>query len=129
MLWYTFYFCSISITTCTGLMLCGVPNFAVSLGYLTFSWTLRVDVAFSYVCRLLKYMEQHQYKSACALPPEPSMPKKSVFGIFSSTYINRNAAKFYHQGTRYPYTNNTTYYWDWLHFHYSSVNDSCMQFK
>ena len=39
-----------------GMMLDGLPNAAMCLGYTNASWTLRADLASLYVCRLLRYM-------------------------------------------------------------------------
>ena len=36
-----------------GMMLSGVPNLAVALGYTNASWTLKCDLTCGYVCRLI----------------------------------------------------------------------------
>ena len=41
-----------------GMMLSGVPNMAISLGYTNASWTLKCDLTCEYVCRLLNHMER-----------------------------------------------------------------------
>eukprot|EP00598_Pedospumella_elongata_P008637 CAMPEP_0184996978 /NCGR_PEP_ID=MMETSP1098-20130426/58211_1 /TAXON_ID=89044 /ORGANISM="Spumella elongata, Strain CCAP 955/1" /LENGTH=470 /DNA_ID=CAMNT_0027523537 /DNA_START=78 /DNA_END=1487 /DNA_ORIENTATION=+ len=96
-----------------GVMLCGVPNMIVALGYLTASWTLRVDLVFSYAMRLLKYMHSRHLRTFQASFPPESMPKSSIFGIFTSTYLDRNKRAFYHCGTEYPFVYNSNYYLDW----------------
>ena len=40
-----------------GMMLCGVPNMALALGYTNASWTLKADLVAEYVCRLLRHMQ------------------------------------------------------------------------
>ena len=42
-----------------GVLLSGVPNFALTFGYTNASWTLKADLAATYVCRLLRYMRRH----------------------------------------------------------------------
>lgn len=42
-----------------GMMLSGIPNFAVALGYTNASWTLKCDLTCEYVCRLLGHMQEH----------------------------------------------------------------------
>lgn len=42
--------------TYKGMMLEGVPNFAFAIGYTNASWTLKVDLASTYLCRLLAHM-------------------------------------------------------------------------
>lgn len=104
-------------------MLCGVPNMVIALGYLTASWTLRVDMVFSYTMRLLAFMHARHLRTFRARSPPASMPKRSIFGIFNSTYLNRNASVFYHCGTTYPFVYNSNYYVDYWIFHYGSVAD------
>ena len=42
-----------------GVLLSGVPNFALTFGYTNASWTLKADLAATYVCRLLRHMRAH----------------------------------------------------------------------
>ncbi len=42
--------------TYKGMMLEGVPNMALAIGYTNASWTLKCDLTCDYVCRLLNYM-------------------------------------------------------------------------
>ena len=44
--------------TYKGMMLSGVPNFAISFGYVNASWTLRADLTCEYVCRLINLMDK-----------------------------------------------------------------------
>jgi hypothetical protein len=104
-------------------LLCGVPNLVVALGYLTASWTLRVDLVWSFALRLLQYMHARHLRTFRARHPPSSMPLKSIFSIFNSTYLNRNVDRFYHCGTEYPFVYNTSYYADWWTFHYGALTD------
>ena len=45
-----------------GMMLSGVPNMALALGYTNASWTLKCDLTCEYVCRLLRHMDEHGYE-------------------------------------------------------------------
>ncbi|MGZ5995321.1 MAG: flavin-containing monooxygenase, partial [Isosphaeraceae bacterium] len=44
--------------TYKGMMLDGVPNFALTVGYTNASWTLKADLVAGYICRLLKYLDR-----------------------------------------------------------------------
>ena len=44
--------------TYKGMMLEGVPNLAVAIGYTNASWTLKCDLTCDYVCRLLNHMHE-----------------------------------------------------------------------
>ena len=37
-----------------GVLVDGMPNFAVLFGYVNFAWTAKVDIAGEYLCRLLE---------------------------------------------------------------------------
>ena len=69
-------------------MICGVPNFAIALGYTNASWTLKCDLMSHYVCRLLNHMDAHGYAIATPQPPGPSLPTEP-FLDFNSGYVLR----------------------------------------
>ena len=48
--------------TYKGMLLSGVPNFAMSFGYVNASWTLRADLTCEYVCRLINLMDKKGVK-------------------------------------------------------------------
>ena len=52
-----------------GMMLSGVPNLAMTLGYTNASWTLKCDLTCEYVCRLLKHMDEHGYRQCTPHKP------------------------------------------------------------
>ena len=54
-----------------GIMVSDVPNMALIIGYINASWTLKVDIAAEYICRLLNYMDQHGYDEVI---PEGMLP-------------------------------------------------------
>ena len=85
-----------------GMMLSGVPNLAIALGYTNASWTLKCDLCSHYVCRLLGYMDEHGYRQAMPLAPDPSLPREP-FIDFNSGYVLRSIHKFPRQGPRAPW--------------------------
>jgi Predicted flavoprotein involved in K+ transport len=44
-----------------GVMVSDVPNMAMIIGYINASWTLKVDIASEYICKLINYMDQNGY--------------------------------------------------------------------
>ena len=48
--------------TYKGMMYADVPNLASSFGYTNASWTLKCDLTCEYVCRLINYMDRHNYR-------------------------------------------------------------------
>jgi cation diffusion facilitator CzcD-associated flavoprotein CzcO len=45
-----------------GMMYSDVPNLASAFGYTNASWTLKCDLTCEYVCRLINYMDRHNYR-------------------------------------------------------------------
>ncbi len=72
-----------------GVMVSDVPNMAMMIGYVNASWTLKVDIASKYICRLLNYMDQNNYKGVVAQGDINEMLDDTVMGSLSSGYISR----------------------------------------
>ena len=85
-----------------GMMLSGVPNFAVALGYTNASWTLKCDLVAHYVCRLLNHMEAHGYDACTPQPPGPSV-KREPFIDLQAGYVLRSIDRMPKQGSRAPW--------------------------
>jgi cation diffusion facilitator CzcD-associated flavoprotein CzcO len=85
-----------------GMMLSGIPNAALALGYTNASWTLKCDLCSYYVCRLINYMDEHGYAQAMPLAPDPSLPREP-FIDFNSGYVVREIHNFPKQGPRAPW--------------------------
>ena len=84
-----------------GLMLSGVPNLALTVGYTNASWTLRADLVARFVTRLLRHMDQHGV--AYAVPTEPTDAAPRPLLDMTSGYIRRSEHLFPHQADRNPW--------------------------
>jgi cation diffusion facilitator CzcD-associated flavoprotein CzcO len=93
-----------------GLMLGGVPNLALSLGYVNASWTLRADLASRYVCRLLAHLDRHGLRAAVPEPPE-GMGERPLLPLRSG-YVRRAEAALPRQGDRAPWLMRQSYLQD-----------------
>jgi monooxygenase len=85
-----------------GMMLSGIPNMAVALGYTNASWTLKCDLTCAYVCRLLQHMDAKAYTTVTPrdLPAgAPTLP----FIDLQSGYVQRAIDQFPRQGTKAPW--------------------------
>ena len=60
-----------------GMMLCGVPNAALTLGYTNASWTLKADLVAQYVCRLLKTMDRRGHADLHRPAARPAAPART----------------------------------------------------
>ena len=84
-----------------GMMLSGVPNLAISVGYINASWTLRSDITARAVCRLLNHMDRRGLK--VATPRDDPGPDRLPLLELSSGYLDRAEGMLPRQGTRHPW--------------------------
>ena len=113
--------------TYKGMMLSGVPNFAMSFGYVNASWTLRADLTCEYVCRLIKLMDKKG--TACCKPVDD----KSAYGDdklidFTSGYFQRGLHLMPKQGNKAPWKNYQNYLKDIFAVRLLSIKDSNLKF-
>jgi hypothetical protein len=110
-----------------GMMLSGVPNMAVALGYTNASWTLKCDLTCEYVCRLLKHMDANGYRQ-CTPHRDPSVAEEP-FIDFNSGYVVRAIDKFPRQGSRAPWRLYQNYARDIVALRFGSLEDDAMVFS
>ncbi|MEX2194381.1 MAG: NAD(P)/FAD-dependent oxidoreductase [Thermoleophilaceae bacterium] len=110
-----------------GMMLSGVPNLAIVIGYTNASWTLKCDLTCEYVCRLLNHMDEHGYRQ-CTPKRDPSMPAEP-FIDFSSGYVLRSIDKFPKQGAKPPWRLHQNYARDILALKFGAVEDGALEFS
>ena len=113
--------------TYKGMMLSGVPNFAISFGYVNASWTLRADLTCEYVCRLINLMDKKGVK--CCEP----INDKSAYGDdqlidFTSGYFERGLNQMPKQGNKSPWKNYQNYLKDIFAVRLFSIKDSNLNF-
>jgi monooxygenase len=111
-----------------GMMLSGVPNMALVIGYTNASWTLKCDLTCEYVCRLLRHMDEHGYSQCVPENRDPSVAALP-FIDFSSGYVQRAIDKFPRQGSKAPWRLYQNYALDILSLKYGAVEDDAMQFS
>ncbi len=85
-----------------GLMLDGVPNFALSIGYVNASWSLRSDLSSRYVCRFLNRLRRRGLAFGYPVRP-PGLQEKPVMPL-TSGYVRRATASLPVQGSSDPWT-------------------------
>jgi cation diffusion facilitator CzcD-associated flavoprotein CzcO len=94
-----------------GMMLSGVPNFAMALGYTNASWTLKCDLVAQHVCRLLEYMDRHGYAACTPQAPDESLPTEPLIDL-KSGYVLRSIDKLPKQGPSLPWRLHQNYFRD-----------------
>ena len=91
-----------------GMMLSGVPNLALALGYTNASWTLKCDLCCEYVCRLLNHMDENGYRIATPREPGASVGREPIIDLMSG-YVLRSIDTMPRQGSRTPWRLNQNY--------------------
>jgi len=109
--------------TYKGMMLCGVPNLALALGYTNASWTLKADLIADYVCRLLSYMDEHGLAACTPQPPDPSLPTEPIMGL-TSGYVLRALDQLPRQGAEAPWRAHQNYIRDMRLFRRGRIDDA-----
>ncbi|GHF52689.1 cation diffusion facilitator CzcD-associated flavoprotein CzcO [Amycolatopsis bartoniae] len=111
-----------------GMMLSGVPNFALTVGYTNASWTLKADLVARYVGRLLRHMDEHGY-DRCT-PKAPPGPLPSVpFIDLKSGYVLRSIDKLPKQGDDAPWRLYQNYPRDVLLLRRGPLEDEGIEFS
>ncbi|OHV38216.1 MULTISPECIES: flavin-containing monooxygenase [Pseudofrankia] len=93
-----------------GLMLSGVPNLALAVGYTNSSWTLKISLLCEYFCRLLSHMDEHGFDTACAVA-DPEMATRPLLD-FGAGYVQRALGSLPRQGPRAPWVMSSNYHDD-----------------
>ena len=90
--------------TYKGMMLEGVPNFALTIGSTNASWPLKDDLVAQYVVRVLKHMSSGRYDTVVPDPPASvsSGEFTSLIGL-DAGYIRRGISQLPRQGARAPW--------------------------
>jgi monooxygenase len=111
-----------------GMMLSGVPNMAVAIGYTNASWTLKCDLTCEYVCRLLKHMDEHGYRQATPVNNDPSVAEEP-FIDFTSGYVLRAIDRFPRQGSKAPWRLYQNYARDIVALRHGKLEDGALVFS
>lgn len=114
--------------TYKGMMLEGVPNLAVAVGYTNASWTLKCDLTCGYVCRLVNHMRARGMRQATPVNRAPSAGTRPLLDL-TSGYIQRSAHRFPRQGSRYPWQVYQSYLRDFRALRMSGIEDGAMVFS
>jgi cation diffusion facilitator CzcD-associated flavoprotein CzcO len=114
--------------TYKGMMIEGVPNFALAIGYTNASWTLKAELTSEYVARLLNYMHQTGLRQCEARNTDPAVAPSPLFDL-SSGYMQRAADRLPKQGNKFPWQVHQSYLKDYRAMRMSDIHDAAMHFS
>lgn len=112
-----------------GIMVSDVPNMALIIGYINASWTLKVDIAADYICRLLNHMDKNGYDEVLPEGNATELMEDTVMGSLSSGYIARAANVMPKQGKHAPWTVSNNYLADRKDLKNATFDDDILQFQ
>jgi cation diffusion facilitator CzcD-associated flavoprotein CzcO len=111
-----------------GMMLSGIPNLALTLGYTNASWTLKADLVAEYVCRLLRHMDTQGTPICVPAAPDPSLPRAPIIGL-KSGYVRRSMDVLPKQGPRPPWRLHQNYIRDIRLLRHGPIEDDGVEFR
>ena len=111
-----------------GMMLEGVPNFALAFGYTNASWTLKADLTCDYVGRLLNHLRAVGLRQATPTNTDPSIERQPLLGL-TSGYVQRAADRFPKAGSKFPWQVHQNYLKDHRVMKRSPIDDGALVFS
>ncbi|OTG67446.1 flavin-containing monooxygenase [Acinetobacter silvestris] len=111
-----------------GVMVSDVPNMAMIIGYINASWTLKVDIAADYICRLINYMDKKGYDVVIPQGDATELLEDTVMGSLSSGYIARAIDVMPKQGKHAPWKVTNNYLADRKELKHASFEDDVLKF-
>lgn len=112
-----------------GVMVSDLPNMALIIGYINASWTLKVDIAAEYICRLLNHMDQQHFDEVIATGDATELMDDTVMGSLTSGYIARAANVMPKQGKHAPWKVSNNYLADRKELKQASFEDGVLKFR
>ena len=110
-----------------GMMLSGVPNLAITFGYVNSSWTLRADLTCEYVCRLVNTMDKEGC-TACVPQEDINALVEDDYIDFTSGYVQRALDRLPKQGKKSSWRNYQNYLLDIFYVRFFAIKDSTLRF-
>ncbi|AOY89516.1 FAD-containing monooxygenase EthA [Marinobacter salinus] len=106
----------------------GVPNAGMIFGYTNISWTLKVDIAAEYLCRLMNLMDQRGIHTVVARDTENSRGDDTILGSLNAGYIRRADDRLPRQGTKGPWKSTQNYLEDVKILRFEPIEDGYLEF-
>ncbi|WP_320820095.1 NAD(P)/FAD-dependent oxidoreductase [Thalassolituus sp.] len=111
-----------------GAMFEDIPNFSMVFGYTNASWTLKADLIASWVCGLMKHMNDKGLRQVTPRNHDSSMEKVSFIEM-QSGYIARIRNTIPRQGTKKPWKLYQNYMLDMASLKLSSFEEETLEYS
>ena len=110
-----------------GVLLQGMPNLAMCVGYTNASWTLRADLSSTFVCRLLNYMDRRGETVCVPQCDDDSVEQRPLLDL-TSAYVQRASDVLPKQGSRRPWNLRQNYLLDRANLEFKGIGDDSLKF-
>ncbi|HEX4438158.1 MAG TPA: NAD(P)/FAD-dependent oxidoreductase [Solirubrobacteraceae bacterium] len=110
-----------------GMMLSGIPNLSMTLGYTNASWTLKADLSCDFVVRVLRHMDEHGYNQTRPPVDPVGITREPLIDLMSG-YVLRALDDFPGQGSQRPWRLRQNYPLDRYEFTRKPVEDGVLTF-
>lgn len=114
--------------TYKGCLLSDVPNLAQFFGYTNASWTLKANLTATWLCRLLKHMDEHGLTRCVPRLIDPSIKPEPLLNL-TSGYVQRALGRLPMQGSKFPYKVYQNYILDLLTVRLTKIDDGTLEFS
>lgn len=111
-----------------GVMFENLPNMAMVFGYTNSSWTLKADLISTWICRLLKHMDQKGVRQVTPRCNDSSI-KRIPFIDMQSGYIARVKDTLPKQGDLRPWKLYQNYFMDMTLLKMANLEDSALEYS
>ncbi|MEL0169046.1 MAG: NAD(P)/FAD-dependent oxidoreductase [Pseudomonadaceae bacterium] len=115
--------------TYKGLLLQNVPNMAWIIGYTNAPWTLKSDLSGEYLCRLFKYMEEHDLDMVTPRDEENCDTGGGILDSLASGYVQRAKGLLPRQGSKLPWKVTMNFERDSQMLLEDPIEDGILQFE
>ncbi|NNF34757.1 MAG: NAD(P)/FAD-dependent oxidoreductase [Saprospiraceae bacterium] len=109
-----------------GMMISGIPNFAIAFGYTNAPWTLKTDLTANYMCKLINHMDKKGYRTVIPRK-DPSMEVIPFLNI-NSGYVERAQNILPQQGAKRPWRVYQNYFKDMMATRFGKIEDDFLEF-
>lgn len=98
--------------TYKGVLLEDVPNFATLFGYTNAPWTLKIDLANDYICKLINELDIRQMAAVTPVAPAGENTGHSIVDGLRAGYVQRGGHQMPLQGKSVEWCVSHIYYSD-----------------
>lgn len=114
------------LTNYKGMMFSQLPNLVTIFGYTNAPWTLKAELSYGYVCKLLNYMQEQNHRVVYPYM-HGEQPQEELVDL-KSGYVLRAQDQLPKQGAMYPWRNKDLYWKDIFAIKHGQLDDGVLRF-